>query len=246
LSATSRIGTLRNARVLCRLRANAEMCPLGIYKLRQNAAEILLLGRHGEQHALGAHVSVKRFDIGNGKAQFDFSRRIFVGSRVQRESGLEWKPNAELALKKSSMRIYSYQLEKHILPTLGELPLRNIGVAQIEACLSNLKQKGHASATLRSVRATFATVLRSAVKRGYLERNPAHGIVIREGDSKKERRFYSADQVRMLLTVLTEPCATVVAVAVLTGMRIGEIRAALEAHRPSRRHPRGGGELFLG
>lgn len=137
----------------------------------------------------------------------------------------EWKPNAVLALKNSSMRIYSYQLERHILPTLGELPVRDLGIAHVEACLSKLKQKGHASSTLRSVRATFATVLRSAVKRGYLEKNPAHGVVIREGDSKKDRRFYSVDQVRMLLGVLTEPCASVVAVAVLTGMRIGEILA---------------------
>ena len=123
------------------------------------------------------------------------------------------------------MRIYSYQLEKYILPTLGDLPVRDLGVAQVEACLSSLKQKGHATSTLRGVRATFATVLRSAVKRGYLERNPAHGVVLREGDFKKERRFYSADQVRMLLRVLTEPCATIVAIAVLTGMRIGEILA---------------------
>ncbi len=137
----------------------------------------------------------------------------------------EWKPNAPLELKKSSMRIYSYQLEKHILPTLGELPLRDFGIAQTKACLSNLKQKGYATSTLRSVRNTFATVFRSAAERGYLEKNPAHGVVIREGDSKKERRFYSADQVRMLLSVLTEPCASVVAVAVLTGMRIGEILA---------------------
>jgi len=137
----------------------------------------------------------------------------------------EWKPNAALALKKSSMRIYSYQLEKYILPAVGEMPVRALGIAQIEACLSKLKQKGHATSTLRSVRATFATVLRSAVKRGYLDRNPAHGIVLREGDLKKQRRFYSADQVRMLLKVLTEPCASVVAVAVLTGLRIGEILA---------------------
>ena len=152
-------------------------------------------------------------------------RRPQVSMTLSEFVRAEWKPNAALALKKSSMRIYSYQLEKHILPTLGEFPVRNIGVAQIEACLSRLKQKGHATSTLRSVRATFATVLRSAVKRGYLEKNPAHGIVIREGDSKKERRFYSVDQVRMLLGVLTEPCASVVAVAVLTGMRIGEILA---------------------
>ena len=135
----------------------------------------------------------------------------------------EWKPNAELALRKSPMRIYSYQHEKHILPAFGELPVRDIGVAHIEACLSKLKQKGHATSTLRSVRATFATVLRSAVKRGYLERNHAHGVCIREVDSKKERRFYSTEQTRLLLGTLTEPCASVVSIAVLTGMRIGEI-----------------------
>jgi integrase len=137
----------------------------------------------------------------------------------------EWKPNAALALRKSSMRIYSCQLEKHILPTLGEFSLRDIGIAHIEARSSKLKQKGHATSTLRSVRATFATVLRSAVKRGHIERNHAHGVCIREADSKKERRFYSPEQVRKLLGVLTEPCASVVKVAVLTGLRIGEILA---------------------
>jgi hypothetical protein len=101
----------------------------------------------------------------------------------------EWKPNAPLELKKSSMRIYSYQLEKHILPTLGELPLRDFGIAQTKACLSNLKQKGYATSTLRSVPNTFATVFRSAAERGYVEKNPAHGVVIREGDSKKSGVF---------------------------------------------------------
>jgi integrase len=137
----------------------------------------------------------------------------------------EWKPNVELALRKSSMRIYSFNLERHILPAFGDLPIRDLGVAHIEACLSKLKQKGHATSTLRSVRATFSTVLRSAVKRGHIERNPAHGVCIREADSKKERQFYSLEQTRALLGELTEPCASVVSVAVLTGMRIGEILA---------------------
>ena len=37
--------------------------------------------------------------------------------------------------------------------------------------------------------------------------------------------FYSLQQIRSLLSELTEPCASVVSVAVLTGMRIGEILA---------------------
>jgi integrase len=42
---------------------------------------------------------------------------------------------------------------------------------------------------------------------------------------KRERRFYSLEQIRSLLTELPEPCASVVSIAVLTGMRIGEILA---------------------
>src|SRR5271155_13152 len=138
----------------------------------------------------------------------------------------EWKPNAALALKKSSMRIYGFNLEKHVLPRLGTVPLRGINRASIETCLSSLKLKGHATSTVRSVRATFSTVLQAAVDRGYIEKNPAHGIRIREADTqKKERRFFSPAEVRSLLAVLTEPCRTVVSIAVLTGLRIGEILA---------------------
>jgi integrase len=135
---------------------------------------------------------------------------------------VEWRPNAELALKRSSVRYYGFQLDRYIFPALGSTSLCDLSRAQIEACLSNVRQKGHAGATLRGVRATLSTVLQAAVERGYLEKNPAHGIRIRETDAKPERRFYSPVQVRQLLTELTEPCRTVVLLAVLTGMRIGE------------------------
>lgn len=88
-----------------------------------------------------------------------------------------------------------------------------------------MKRKGHATSTLRNIGATFSTVLQAAVERGFLSKNPAHGIHIREADTKKEPRFYSPAEMRRLLAVLTEPCRAVVSVAVLAGMRIGEILA---------------------
>jgi hypothetical protein len=45
------------------------MFAFGIDELRQHPAEILLLQRHAEQNALGAHVSVKSLDIGDSEAQ---------------------------------------------------------------------------------------------------------------------------------------------------------------------------------
>jgi integrase len=138
---------------------------------------------------------------------------------------VEWRPNAALALKKSTVKYYGFQLDRHILPALGSCSLHDIRRGQIEAVLSDLRQKGHASGTIRGVRATFSTVLQSAMERGYLDKNPAHGIRIRTTGARIEHRFYSPAQVRQLLPELTEPCRKVVQLAVLTGLRIGEILA---------------------
>jgi Phage integrase, N-terminal SAM-like domain len=101
----------------------------------------------------------------------------------------EWKPNAALALKKSSMRIYDFQLDRHIFPALGSMALRNIDRAQIEACLSNMKRKGHATSTLRNIRATFSTVLQSAVEPGFLAKNPRMASAFAKRIRKKSGGF---------------------------------------------------------
>jgi integrase len=63
------------------------------------------------------------------------------------------------------------------------------------------------------------------VERGYLDRNPAHGIRLRDTGGKAERRYYAPADIQRLLPKLSEPCRTVVVIAVLTGLRIGEILA---------------------
>ncbi len=138
---------------------------------------------------------------------------------------VDWKPNAELALKKKSVSYYESQLDSRILPALGSICLCNLSRGQIEGLLSDLRRKGDTGTTLRGVRATMSTVLRSAVERGYLNQNPAHGIRLRGSGGKAERRYYGPAEIQKLLPELSEPCRTVVALAVLTGLRIGEILA---------------------
>lgn len=138
---------------------------------------------------------------------------------------LEWKPNAELALKKKSVSYYEFQLDTRILPALGSLCLCNLNRTHIEGVLSGLRRKGDAGSTLRGVRATVSTVLQAAVERGFLDRNPAHGIRLRNTGGRAERRYYGPADVQRLLPKLSEPCRTVVLIAVLTGLRIGEILA---------------------
>lgn len=139
--------------------------------------------------------------------------------------GAQWKPNAGLALKKSSVRYYCFQLDRYVLPVLGPMQLCELNRARIESFLSDLRRKGGTDATIRGVCRTLSTVLQAAVERDFLEKNPVHGIRIRDTTAKKERRFYSPSQARQLLGELKEPCRTIVLLAVLSGLRIGEILA---------------------
>src|SRR5262249_16515667 len=94
--------------VLRRLRPYAAMCALGIDKLRQHAAKILLLGSHAEQNAFGAHVAVESLDVSDREAQFDLSCWIFIGSGVQSQSGLarpELPPSQRLEFQLQSEHI---------------------------------------------------------------------------------------------------------------------------------------------
>src|SRR6185437_12107804 len=112
-----------------------------------------------------------------------------------------------------------------ILPALGSCRLCDVSRARIQAFLLDRKQAGYSNSTIHGIRTTLAKVLGAAVESGYFERNPAHGIRIGEREPRQEKRFLTPAQIRALLPALSEPCRTIVLVAVLTGMRIGEILA---------------------
>jgi hypothetical protein len=47
----------------------------------------------------------------------------------------EWKPNAELALKKKTVSYYEFQLDTRILPALGSICLCSLSRAHVEGVL---------------------------------------------------------------------------------------------------------------
>ena len=53
-----------------------------------------------------------------------------------------WQPGILLALKPSSVRVYQFNLDKYVLPTLGSLRLCDVDRATIRHLLLALKHKG--------------------------------------------------------------------------------------------------------
>jgi integrase len=136
-----------------------------------------------------------------------------------------WQAGVLLALKPSSVRYYQYQVDKYILPALGSCRICDLSRTRIQAFLLERKRAGYSNSTIHGIRTTLAKVLEVAVECGYFDRNPAHGIKTGEREARKEKTFLTPDQIRALLPALAEPCRTIVLVAALTGMRIGEILA---------------------
>lgn len=136
-----------------------------------------------------------------------------------------WQAGVLLALKASSVKYYNFQLERHILPAIGSLRLCDVTRQVVKQLLLDRRNDGYSTSTLHGIRLTLSKAFQTAVELGYLEHNPASGIRLGERRPAEERKVLSPSEIRLLLAHLSEPCRTIVLVAVLTGLRIGEILA---------------------
>lgn len=137
----------------------------------------------------------------------------------------KWEPLALPTIKPATARYYRFQLHRHLLPTFGPLRLSELDREALQAFVVGKKQQGFSSSTLHGLRTTLSKILGQAVTWRYMEENPARGLSIGERVPKKEPAFLSPHDALRLIQALPEPCRTIVIVATLTGLRIGEIAA---------------------
>lgn len=103
--------------------------------------------------------------------------------------------------------------------------LRDLDRETLQAYVVGKKQQGYSSSTLHGIRTTLSKLLQQTVEWNYLEENAARGLRLGERVPKKELFFLEPCDALKLIESLPEPCRTVVLVALLTGLRIGEIAA---------------------
>lgn len=136
-----------------------------------------------------------------------------------------WEPLALGTIKPSTARYYRFQLNRYLLPTFGPIRLRDLDNESLQAFLAGKKEQGYSSSTLHGLRTTLGKILQQAVEWKYLEENAARGLRIGERVPKKDPHFLQPREALQLIDSLSDPCRTVALVALLSGLRIGEVAA---------------------
>jgi len=116
-------------------------------------------------------------------------------------------------------------LENYLLPTFGGLALRDLSPLSVQRCFSNMATSVLAHESRDKIRDVLSSVLRSAVEYGFLVRNPVENVRMpaeRRG-KKRNNPYLGPSQFNQLLELIPEPYATMVYVAIYTGLRVSEL-----------------------
>ena len=126
-------------------------------------------------------------------------------------------------LKFSTRRSYDSLLKKHLLPRFKAQHLCDFNRPEIQFFILEKLQKGYAWEMGKRVLSLLSKIFATAVEWGYLTENPARSIKMPERTLKRPHSPLSAAEVQRLIAALSEPERTFTLIAVLTGLRLGEL-----------------------
>ena len=156
------------------------------------------------------------------QGQWTPSSTITLGEFVDRY----FIPNFFPTIKHSTRKHYGCTLKTHILPALGKVRLCDVGTLEIQPFVLAKMASGLGWESADHFRNLISKIFDTAKKWSYHSGpNPAAGVELPEKIPVREKHILELGQISGLLTMLEEPVRTMVQLALLTGLRIGEILA---------------------
>lgn len=154
-----------------------------------------------------------------------------AGAQLVRSFADEWLAGA-MNLGQGGLDTYRRDLDRHILPALGDLPLRRLTTATIDQYLRAQLDRGLAPSTVHRHYRTIRRMCQVAVDRQKIPRNPCDPITPPKVEHG-EMRFLTVDQIEALATAISPRYRAWVLVAAYGGIRWSEgvgLRRADIAH----------------
>lgn len=156
----------------------------------------------------------------------DLETGVEYSSRTMNDLVERWRGGLKTMLKKSSQRNYEWSFGK-VSATFGDTPVKQLERADVQEFLIEHSCK-LSSRSVRDLRTNLKTLLGLAVEWGWVAENVATGRFHLPGNTpKRPKRVLAPAEVNLYIASLPEPYSTMVALAVFTGLRAGEIGALL-------------------
>jgi integrase len=120
---------------------------------------------------------------------------------------------------------YANRLERHILPRFGQRRLDEIGVDDILTLIGVLREGGYSGWSIRSILTPLSRLFSHAVRRDVIAVSPISKLDRTERPAvwKREQRVLNSEEIGRLLDAAPPRYRTLIATAVLTGLRQSEL-----------------------
>jgi integrase len=138
-----------------------------------------------------------------------------------------WLRVATGQLRARTVANYRSQMQLHVLPRLGNRTLADVDEDDLLRMISELRAAGYTAWTIRTILTPLSRMLNHGVRRGLIRSNPVAGLDRSERPAVwgREQRILTRDEIRRLLTAARPQHRALLATAVFTGLRQGELLA---------------------
>ena len=136
----------------------------------------------------------------------------------------DWLKTVLPMYKPSTQKNHRHIAEKHLLPRFGDKPLSEISRQEVQSYVAHL-QKAYAPKTVDHVHDVLSAILRTAVEWGHFPENPARGVRLPKLRTVRPKWVLTTGQAASLLERLSPLPRAMVGLALLSGLRRGELFA---------------------
>ena len=116
----------------------------------------------------------------------------------------EWvEIHGKANLRPSTFASYKSHIKNHIVPYIGQVPLKKVTPAMIDNMIQKLYDKGLSTSTCRYAQRILSVAFEAARKYRYIETNPARDILTKFGKDAKTPDPYTIEQMQHLMALGT-------------------------------------------
>jgi integrase len=135
----------------------------------------------------------------------------------------QWLESHAVSLRPKTADQYRRVIEKHILPHIGDIQVKNLRIARVEQFYGELVQSGLGVRTVRIVHAILHNALEKALRYGLVVSNPTHGAALPRYRHGEMQVMDESQVTRFLVAAQDSPYLALYHLALTTGMRQGEL-----------------------